>query len=114
MKRYLLLPLFLALLVTVGFSQSAAAFSNTTPISSLYNNRIIDDLVFLNSTTMSVADIQNFLNSKVPSCDTNHQGGDPNQPPPYVCLKDYVDPTSGKRAAQLIFDEATSLGLNPQ
>jgi len=32
---------------------------------------IIDDSVFTNNTSMSVAQIQNFLNSKMPSCDTN-------------------------------------------
>lgn len=33
--------------------------------------RIIDDFVFENKSSMSVQDIQNFLNAKVPSCDTN-------------------------------------------
>ena len=32
---------------------------------------IIDDAVFTNSTAMSVPDIQNFLNAKMPSCDTS-------------------------------------------
>lgn len=92
----------------------ALAYANTPPIDPAYNNRIIDDLVFANSGSMSAQDIQNFLNSKVPVCDTNHQGGLAQYPPPYTCLKDYVDPTTGKRAAQLIYDEAVSRGLNPQ
>ncbi len=36
--------------------------------------RIIDDGVMTNSSSMSVADIQNFLNSKLSSCDTNGSG----------------------------------------
>ena len=69
--------------------------------------QIIEDTYFYNNNSMSVADIQNFLNSKVPTCDT--QGtqsaadlGYPNMThaqyaammgwpgPPYVCLKDYM------------------------
>lgn len=92
----------------------ALGYATTPPIDASYNNRIIDDQIFTNSNSMSVQDIQNFLNSKVPACDTNHAGGDPNQPPPYQCLRDYIDPTTGKKAAQLIYDEATAVGLNPQ
>lgn len=36
--------------------------------------RIIDDSLFTSARDMSVSDIQNFLNSKVPTCDTNGQG----------------------------------------
>ena len=32
---------------------------------------IIDDTVMTNKTTMTAAQIQSFLNSKVPTCDTN-------------------------------------------
>jgi len=109
-----LLPAILAALASFLITTPALGYANTPPISVTYNNRIIDDPLFINSGSMSVNDIQNFLNGKVPACDTNHVGGDPGQPPPYVCLKDYVDPTTGKKAAQLIFDEATTLGLNPQ
>lgn len=68
---------------------------------------IIDDPLFYDNQSMSVQDIQNFLNSKVPNCDT--QGtqsasdlGYPNMThaqyaamkgwpgPPYICLKDYM------------------------
>ena len=103
-----------ALGLLVSLSGSALAYANTPSIDPSYNSRIIDDAIFLNSGSMSVSDIQNFLNSKVPTCDTNHQGGLAQYPPPYTCLKDYVDPTTGKSSAQLIYDEATSIGLNPQ
>ena len=33
--------------------------------------RIIDDVVFTNKSSMTVAQIQAFLNSKIPTCDTN-------------------------------------------
>ena len=68
--------------------------------------RIIDDSIFYDNQSMSLSDIQNFLNNKTPTCDT--QGtqsaadvGYPNMNhaqyaasrgwpgPPYVCLKDY-------------------------
>ena len=77
-------------------------------------NNIIDDSVFTNANTMSVTDIQNFLNSKVPTCDTWHspvpqysQGAQP----PWTCLKDYND---GRSAAQIIYDAAQHHGINPQ
>src|SRR5687767_3471437 len=108
-----LLPL-LSVLPILLLAGPAQGYANTPPLDPGYNSRVIDDSVFLNNASMSVQSIQNFLNSKVPTCDTNHQGGDPNQPPPYVCLKDYVEPTTGKKVAQLIYDEAVSVGLNPQ
>ncbi|MBL8122103.1 hypothetical protein JNM87_05125 [Candidatus Saccharibacteria bacterium] len=70
--------------------------------------RIIDDSIFTNANGMSVGDIQTFLNSKVPSCDTN--GTKPAteygrsdlthaqyaasrgwQAPPYICLRNYYE-----------------------
>ena len=65
---------------------------------------IIDDSIFYDNSTMSANDVQAFLNSKTPVCDTN--GTRPNiynpkitnaqyaaargwAAPPYVCLKDY-------------------------
>lgn len=109
--------IFLALSIPVtliAFGSDALGYANTPPIDSTYSNRIIDDDIALNSGSMSVAAIQTFLNGKVPSCDTNHQGGLSTSPPPYQCLRDYVDPTTQKSAAQLIYDEATAIGLNPQ
>ncbi len=69
---------------------------------------IIDDGVFTNANDMSVADIQSFLNKKVPNCDTN--GTQPASEygrsdithaqyaalkgwaaPPYVCLRNYYE-----------------------
>lgn len=87
--------------------------------------RIIDDAIFQDTSRMSVADIQNFLNSKVPSCDTNgmktseYGGGTRAQygtahgnPPPYTCLRDYSQ--DGISAAQLIYNTAQTYHINPQ
>lgn len=104
--------------------------------------RIIDDDVFFSANTMNTGDIQNFLNAKVPSCDTN--GTDPSThsgyatradwgrangaPPPYTCLKDYSVSFGSvsadaycnfigggtKSAADIIFNVAQACGVNPQ
>jgi len=61
--------------------------------------RIIDDSVFYNKSSMSVQQIQDFLNSKIPNCDTNHSGYTGGSgtiySPPWVCLNNYYEnPTS--------------------
>ncbi len=104
--------------------------------------RIIDDTVFYNSSSMTVPQIQEFLNSKVPICDTNGTkpyasttraayGTSRGYPPPYTCLKDYSQTiptiTNGgsdlcknsvtggtKSAAQIIYDASVACGINPQ
>ena len=105
--------------------------------------RIIDDVVFQNKASMTVDQIQQFLNSKVPTCDTNGTklmwAGGPTRaqwsldngkdPAPYTCLKDYVEnPTTkannatdpsivvpgGLSAAQLIYNAAQAQNINPQ
>ncbi|WP_460800603.1 FG-GAP repeat domain-containing protein [Microbacterium sp. GXF6406] len=79
---------------------------------------IISDAVFTNKSTMTEAQIQTFLNSKVSRC----QSG-------YVCLKDLKAPTqkksadaycsgyaasSGETAARIIYKVAQSCNMNPQ
>lgn len=86
---------------------------------------IIDDGVFTNSSSMSVSEIQNFLNSKVPSCDTYGQkaseygGGTRAQwassrygQTTFTCLKDYSE--GGRSSAQIIYDVARKYTINPQ
>jgi hypothetical protein len=70
--------------------------------------RIIDDGLFYDGETMSPAQIQNFLNSKISSCDTWGQqmysstqtraqyGQSRGYPAPYTCLKDYRQDTGYK------------------
>ena len=76
--------------------------------------RIIDDAVFTNKSAMSVSDIQNFLNSKVPVCDTYHPAGPSAQgaQPPWICLKNYSE--GGRSAAQIIYDAAQTYSINPR
>ncbi len=106
-RRYLVL-LLVPLVVSLGmspFSGSTSALSG----SDFQATRIIDDNVFYNSGNMSALDIQAFLNSKVPVCDTD--GTQPyagttraaystsrGYPPPFICLKDYRQDTVAKTA----------------
>jgi hypothetical protein len=103
--------------------------------------RIIDDQVFYNKSAMSVQGIQAFLNSKVPTCDTNgtrtseydssmtraQYGTKYGFPPAYTCLKDYYEnpsthannyggsiPAGAISAAQIIYNEAQNYSINPQ
>lgn len=107
---------------------------NPTSYATGFNpGRIIEDSVFTNATTMTVSDIQTFLNSKVPSCDTNGQKLSPWTAPDYngdgkiqrwewgkhrhgqttfTCLKDYRE--NGKSAARIIYDVAQKYTINPQ
>jgi hypothetical protein len=126
MKKTLLLTLSLLGMVFIASPQVNAA-------SDFEAGRIIDDSVFTDTTRMSVADIQAFLNSKVPSCDTNGQqlsefgGPDLNgdgkvqrwewgkqnyNQTTFPCLKDYIQ--DGVSAAQLIYNASQTYSINPQ
>jgi hypothetical protein len=100
--------------------------------------RIIDDAVFFNKDSMSVQQIQDFLNAKVPNCDrwnpTRFTYAGKPYGPPYTCLKEYQEnPTThenniarfnpdgspysvpgGWSAAQIIKDASMAYGINPQ
>ncbi len=119
-------------------SPSASALTG----SQFQAGNIIDDAIFFNSSTMSPQEIQNFLNAKVPVCDTNGTqpiygttralyGASQGQPAPYTCLKDYSETTPAitnggsdlctqsipgglKSAASIIYDTAQACGINPQ
>lgn len=94
---------------------------------------IISDSVFTNKKSMSTSQIQAFLNSKVPTCDTNGQqlseygGPDLNSDGKvqrwewgkanynqtvFTCLKDYQQ--GGKSSAQIIYDTSQEFNINPQ
>ncbi|MEO5949059.1 MAG: hypothetical protein ABIP74_01525 [Candidatus Saccharimonas sp.] len=60
---------------------------------------------------MDVSQIQAFLNSKVPTCNTWHASGY-GQNPPFTCLKDFSE--NGRSAAQIIYDIARQYQINPQ
>ncbi|MGO2748042.1 hypothetical protein [Microbacterium sp.] len=89
-----------------------------TSLAGFSAGNIISDAVFTNKGTMSEAQIQSFLNSKVPSC----QSG-------YVCLKDLRTVTQSKPAdsycsgysgssnesgASIIYRVAQACNINPQ
>lgn len=80
---------------------------------------IISDAVFYNSSAMTAAQVQSFLNARVPSCRTG-----------YTCLKDFRQTTgsqparsegcaayagrSNETAATIISRVASACGINPQ
>jgi hypothetical protein len=103
--------------------------------------RIIDDGIFRNANAMNADQIQAFLNSKVPNCDTSgsqtseYGGGTRAQfgasrgyPAPYVCLKNYYEninthannlqgrpiPAGAMSAAQIIAYFSQKYQINPQ
>jgi hypothetical protein len=94
---------------------------------------IMSDNVMTNKDSMSVSQIQSFLNSKVPTCDTqglqtSEFGGrdingdgrvqrwewakDRGYDPPFTCLKDFSE--GGKSSAQIIYDVSQQFSINPQ
>jgi hypothetical protein len=102
---------------------------------------IIADGIFFNRLSMDAPQIQAFLESKVPSCDTNgakaysstqtraQYGASKGYPAPYTCLKNYSQNTpsmaaesglcnafagGGRTAAQIISDVSVACGINPQ
>lgn len=95
----------IAMLALSAIPTDAKAAANTPPIDAAYNSRIIDDAVFSNHGSMSAQAIQEFLNARVPVCRAG-----------YTCLKDYRDPQDPlyRTAAQLIYDTAQNLQINPQ
>jgi hypothetical protein len=113
------------MLITICFSATV----NATAVTGFDAGRIIDDSVFTNSSSMDVNQIQVFLNSKTPNCDTN--GTQPASDfgrsdlthaqyaatrgwpaPPYPCLKDYHE--NGLGSAQIIYNAALQHQINPQ
>lgn len=113
-----------ALLATVGLVAVAPSSSpaQAADASRFDPGLIISDSVFYDFGTMSVAEIQRFLNSKVPNCIAK-----PTAPP---CLKDYVMNTpavtgedgkcesmpakTGQSSAQVIYDVARACKINPK
>src|SRR5687768_17368266 len=105
-RKHLLIGLavlLLSMFVATAFPARIQALSG----SEFNPGRIIDDAVFFNKNAMTPAQIQKFLNSKVPVCDsygtkmynstqTRAQWAAANNKPgpPYVCLKNYRSNTT--------------------
>jgi LysM repeat protein len=112
------LSLVLALIGLTVLPQSA----NAAKASMFDPGLIISDSVFFDFGTMTVAEIQRFLDSKVPVCNANDGGP--------TCLRYYKMDTPAKAAergrcsaltaktdqsaAQIIFDVARACGINPR
>ena len=130
----LLLIVSAAVFLVHTSSASALSASDWQP------GRIIDDSVFFNPNTMSSQDIQNFLNSKVPVCDTNgtqiYSGSQTRAQysqahgvsTPFICLKNYSQtvpampadaycgaiPAGSASAATIIKEVSAACTINPQ
>ena len=134
-----LLPIVAMLILSFSiFSIISTQKTNAVSAGDWRPGRIIDDAVFFNKDSMSVGQIQDFLNAKVPNCDrwnptTFSYAGKP-YGPPYTCLKEYQEnPTThennigrfnangtpynvpgGWSAAQIIWDASQAYNINPQ
>ncbi|VXB13254.1 conserved exported hypothetical protein [Microbacterium sp. 8M] len=95
-----------------------SAIRPAADLSQFHAGNIISDAVFTNSATMTAAQVQSFLQSKVSSCRSG-----------YTCLKDFRQDTpnkgadrycngysgsGGELASTIIVKVAQSCGINPQ
>jgi hypothetical protein len=118
-----LVAAFLALVVATGVVSAFDSAVSTAPaeaaVASAFNpGNIISDSVFYNASALSAAQVQGFLQARVPSCSAG-----------YVCLKDYRQDTwsrpadamcgaytgvAAQRASEIIWAVAQACGVNPQ
>ena len=84
---------------------SASLLVGSSHAKAYSNNNLLDDGVFDNSTTMTTADIQNFLNRFPSSCLKNYSTSYPN---------DYFSYSGSVSAATVIRRAADLWGVNPQ
>lgn len=102
MRRLISVLVLVSLLATSPFFSTTKA--NAVSASSWRAGRIIEDSYFTDTNSMSVQDIQNFLNSKNASCDSlgtkasefgggtrAQYGAAHGNPAPFTCLKDYYE-----------------------
>lgn len=102
---------------------------------------IINDALFYKGDSMGVQEIQAFLESQTPTCDTwglklrsdgqtrASYGTSVGVPPPYICVKDYYEnptthetnfnpsasiPSGAKSAAQIIYEASVRHNINPK
>lgn len=137
------------LLIILGLSIAAILASFAFTLSPVYSanagdwkaGSIIDDSIFFSGASMSVQDIQSFLNGQLPVCDTwgtkmysatqtrAQYGVSVGTPPPYICVKDYYEnptthqtnfnpsasvPDGAISAAQIIYNVSTAFNINPR
>lgn len=140
MRKNIILFIAILILSLTGFSLLSSGRIYALSGSDFSAGRIIDDSIFFNANSMNTTDIQNFLNAKVPSCDTwGNQiysggttravyGASKGNPAPYSCLKDYRQTTTtktpdaycaghtsgNKSSAQIIYEVSQSCGISPK
>jgi hypothetical protein len=126
-------------IIVVSLVLQVFSTANAADARNFNAGRIIDDGIFANSNSMTVANIQSFFNSKT-VCDTWGQkqselgGGTRAQwlaahgiPTPITCLRDYYEnpstsannygkaiPPGGISAAQIIYNYSQQFSINPQ
>jgi len=103
------LSIFILAIITPALvpSKASATLAGFDP------SNIMSDNVMSNKNTMSAAEIQNFLNTKVANCTTNQIRGYTNESRAIApCLKDYSE--SGQTAAQIIWQASQDYFINPQ
>lgn len=135
------ITLFVTVLAVLGASLSPMLGGKAQALSGVEFDpgRIIDNGVFENKNAMGIDQIQEFLNSKVPTCDiwgTQPYNGTTRRAYsesrgvtfPLTCLKDYHEntttkennlegraiPAGAKSAARIIFDAGQQYNINPQ
>ena len=131
MLKVLITPLFLLITLFAVISLTTQSFATTAGFKP---GEIMSDAVMINAKSMSTSQIQNFLNSKVPTCDTNgtqlseYGGPDLNKDgkvqrwewgkanynqTTFTCLRNWKN-SSGVSAAQIIYNKAQAYSINPQ
>lgn len=114
-----------SLMALIGVLLVAFAFMPTqlSAASDFQAGNIMSDSVFTNKNSMTAAQIQSFLNAKMPACDTwgaKPYGGTTRAQyaasigisTPFICLKDYSE--NGRSSAQIIYDVGQKYTINPQ
>jgi hypothetical protein len=124
----LMLVMLVICLTATGLAMHRPAPVKAASLAYFNPGRIIDDSIFEYYNSMNVNDIQNFMNAKVPVCDTNgtqiaseygsslthaqYAASQGWQAPPYTCLKNYSE--NGLSSAQIIYNAAQQYQINPQ
>ncbi len=93
--RFIVAATVVLLVTLLGYSYLLQDRASAANIANFDPSRIIDDAVFYNTSAISVDGIQNFLNSKVPTCNNNHAGFTGSTGtvynPQFICLKDFYE-----------------------
>ena len=122
MKKLFVISILLAITLSLLFIPKTNAVSAVD----WRAGNIIDDVVFTDKSSMTVNQVQDFLNSKVPVCDTNginvselgggtraQYGASHSNPIPYTCLKDYYEVPKTEPGPGIPVNNITCEGIIP-